>query len=278
MALHPPAEDEETASGKTPSIVTHGTEEDLGFHPTVQELMKAIISDPEINVFFNQIFWQQYKLPGFSKGTNIPSWQLMIILIDHIMTSAPESLWFGCRPHQRNPKLANGYDCWICRFPQRQSQHVVQSILNYWGKGKVSFQFCLLLRVEWRSSSWLVWWRRNASNAKLRQRVQMQAQRKTSWFYIMDDFFNREFRGGIRPVASPDDNSIVANACESAPYQISTAVKNRDFFWMKYQRYSLDFILNMSDLAKKFYGGTVYQAYLSATSYHWWHSPVSGTI
>ena len=90
MALHPPAEDEETASGKTPSIVTHGTEEDLGFHPTVQELMKAIISDPEINVFFNQIFWQQYKLPGFSKGTNIPSWQLMIILIDHIMTSAPE--------------------------------------------------------------------------------------------------------------------------------------------------------------------------------------------
>ena len=90
MALHPPAEDEETASGKTPSIVAHGTEEDLGFHPTVQELLKAIISDPEINVFFNQIFWQQYKLPGFSKGTNIPSWQLMIILIDHIMTSAPE--------------------------------------------------------------------------------------------------------------------------------------------------------------------------------------------
>ena len=94
----------------------------------------------------------------------------------------------------------------------------------------------------------------------------------------MDDFFNREFRDSIRPVASPDDNSIVANACELAPYQISTAVKNRDFFWMKYQRYSLDFILNMSDLAKKFYGGTVYQAYLSATSYHWWHSPVSGTI
>ena len=34
----------------------------------------------------------------------------------------------------------------------------------------------------------------------------------------------------------------------------------------------------MSDLAKQFYGGTVYQGYLSATSYHRWHSPVSGTI
>ena len=34
----------------------------------------------------------------------------------------------------------------------------------------------------------------------------------------------------------------------------------------------------MSDLVKQFYGGTVYQAYPSATSYHWWHSLVSGTI
>jgi len=40
----------------------------------------------------------------------------------------------------------------------------------------------------------------------------------------------------------------------------------------------MDFILNMSDLAKQFYGGSIYQAFLSATSYHRWHSPVSGTI
>ena len=31
-------------------------------------------------------------------------------------------------------------------------------------------------------------------------------------------------------------------------------------------------------MAEKFYGGTVYQAFLSATSYHRWHSPVSGFI
>ncbi|KAJ7388299.1 hypothetical protein OS493_038668 [Desmophyllum pertusum] len=97
----------------------------------------------------------------------------------------------------------------------------------------------------------------------------------------MDDFFTREFRDHpvpIRPVASPNDDYIVANACESAPFQISAAVKKRDFFWIKKQRYSLDFMLNMSDLAKQFHGGTVYQAFLSATSYHRWHSPVSGTI
>ena len=72
MALHPPAEDEETASGETPPVVAHGTEEDLGLHPPVQELLKAIISDPEINMFFHQMFWQQYKIRDTSIGTRIP--------------------------------------------------------------------------------------------------------------------------------------------------------------------------------------------------------------
>lgn len=32
------------------------------------------------------------------------------------------------------------------------------------------------------------------------------------------------------------------------------------------------------DLASQFEGGTVYQAFLSALSYHRWHTPISGTI
>lgn len=32
------------------------------------------------------------------------------------------------------------------------------------------------------------------------------------------------------------------------------------------------------ELATQFVGGTVYQAFLSALSYHRWHAPVSGTI
>ena len=38
MALHPPAEDEETARGENQLAVAHGTEEDLFLHPPVQEL------------------------------------------------------------------------------------------------------------------------------------------------------------------------------------------------------------------------------------------------
>jgi phosphatidylserine decarboxylase len=35
---------------------------------------------------------------------------------------------------------------------------------------------------------------------------------------------------------------------------------------------------HVADLARRFVGGTVYQAFLSAFFYHRWHAPVSGTI
>ena len=37
-------------------------------------------------------------------------------------------------------------------------------------------------------------------------------------------------------------------------------------------------MLARSEECEQFVGGTVYQAFLSATNYHRWHSPVSGTI
>lgn len=52
----------------------------------------------------------------------------------------------------------------------------------------------------------------------------------------------------------------------------------RDKFWVKGQPYSVLDMLSHDALAHDFIGGTIYQAFLSALSYHRWHSPVSGTI
>lgn len=41
-------------------------------------------------------------------------------------------------------------------------------------------------------------------------------------FKSWDDFSTREYRAGVRPVAHPDDDDVIANACESAPYRISS--------------------------------------------------------
>jgi phosphatidylserine decarboxylase len=86
------------------------------------------------------------------------------------------------------------------------------------------------------------------------------------------------FRDGEHPVASPSDDKVIVSACESMPYGISRDVKRHERFWIKSQPYSLADMLADDELVDEFVGGTVYQAFLSATNYHRWHSPVAGKI
>jgi phosphatidylserine decarboxylase len=98
----------------------------------------------------------------------------------------------------------------------------------------------------------------------------------TSW----NHFFTRQFRPGARPVEGADDSKTIVSACEAAPYKIQHNVKLHDRFWIKSQPYSLQemFTAGRRDIAERFVGGSVYQAFLSAFNYHRWHAPVSGVI
>ncbi|HEV7514787.1 MAG TPA: phosphatidylserine decarboxylase family protein [Thermoanaerobaculia bacterium] len=97
-------------------------------------------------------------------------------------------------------------------------------------------------------------------------------------FGSWDNFFTRTFRSGVRPVSGKGDDSVIVNACESAPLQVKTEVSLDARLWLKGQPYSLENMLNFDEHTPLFAGGTVYQAFLSALSFHRWHSPVSGTI
>jgi phosphatidylserine decarboxylase len=97
-------------------------------------------------------------------------------------------------------------------------------------------------------------------------------------FRSWDDFFTRTFRPGVRPLPPSGDDTIIVNACESAPLRVKTGVLLDARFWLKGQPYSLANMLDFDELAPQFAGGTVYQAFLSALSYHRWHSPVSGIV
>lgn len=106
----------------------------------------------------------------------------------------------------------------------------------------------------------------------------------TSW----DDFFVRRFKPGVRPIAVPeggppdpnfpDPTAVIVTSCEATPVRLERNVQARDAFWLKGQPYSILDMLANDELASEFGGGTVYQAFLSALSYHRWHSPVSGTV
>ncbi|MFM0083504.1 phosphatidylserine decarboxylase family protein [Paraburkholderia sediminicola] len=104
---------------------------------------------------------------------------------------------------------------------------------------------------------------------------------KPYWgFSSWNSFFTRHFRSGARPVAEPDNSKVIVSACEASPYNIQHDVKLHDPFWIKSQPYSLQemFTTSQRELAEKFVGGSVYQAFLSAFNYHRWHAPVSGRI
>ena len=108
-------------------------------------------------------------------------------------------------------------------------------------------------------------------------------------FQSWDDFFTRKFRDAVRPIANldgavpdflgeVDSTTVIVNACESRPCFRKENVKLHDTFWLKSQPYSLADMLNGTEKAQPFIGGQVYQAYLSALSYHGWHAPVSGKV
>ncbi|KAL7788275.1 Phophatidylserine decarboxylase domain-containing protein [Trichoderma ceciliae] len=103
----------------------------------------------------------------------------------------------------------------------------------------------------------------------------------THWgFRSWDDFFVRRFRNidQLRPVAFKSEPEWVANSCESKPFALQSNVNEYDSFWLKGQAYSVNEMLYGHEDAEQFVGGTVYQAFLSATSYHRWNSPVSGKV
>jgi phosphatidylserine decarboxylase len=99
-------------------------------------------------------------------------------------------------------------------------------------------------------------------------------------FHSWDDFFTRKLRDGIRPIASPDDDTIICNACESSPFRLARNVSYYDRFWIKAQPYSLQYLLDAAgddnkeldgqntpaegngkekNIAEQFIGGTIYQ-------------------
>lgn len=99
-------------------------------------------------------------------------------------------------------------------------------------------------------------------------------------FSSWNDFFTRRFREGERPVEGAGDDAVIVSPCEAKPYALRRDVKLVDDFWIKSQPYSLRDMLGHAEdaLARRYVGGTVYQAYLNAYSYHRWHAPVGGTV
>ena len=201
----------------------------------------------------------------------------MLLLFNHILTEAPdyEQNDLVGFPMKAILDWPMGTPAGFRVFVDPRVNHQYKKMFDVWTKFLTSSKSTYVLTTAENG-----WFGPSASeampnfNATFKCDPEAPHHGFTSW----DNFFTREFRDCVRPIDFPNDDAIVNSACESTVYHIAHDIKIRDNFWLKEQPYSLVDMLNHDPLAEKFVGGSIYQAFLGATSYHRWHSPVNGKI
>ncbi|EOA81480.1 uncharacterized protein SETTUDRAFT_35314 [Exserohilum turcica Et28A] len=264
-------------------------------HPVLQEFKDLIENNTRIYIFVNSMFEEvPTKKPYNNDPTGhkqVRDYHHMLELFNHILTTAPEwndheySVGVVGTPFNAILDWPMGTPSGFAFFLDPEVNKVIKKVLNAWAEFLASPASAYVLgndKIGWLSDH-------GSHDLELTANVgptsysfdelyECDPTKEHHGYKSWDDFFTRRFREDKRPVASPDDDSVIANACESKPYKVSQNIAQRDRFWIKGQPYSLMDMLAMDPLHEQFIGGTVYQAFLSALSYHRWHSPINGII
>ncbi|HET9876731.1 MAG TPA: phosphatidylserine decarboxylase family protein [Mycobacterium sp.] len=236
----------------------------------ITEFQQLIDTDPVIRMYFNRMITQVPHTKRYRKR-HLESVDQMMRLINEVLTMAPE---FGmATPLAAILDWTMGTPAGFAAFRDPRVNAMLKKILTAWCEflGRPESLYTL-------NDSPSGWKCAAARRAVGIEQCEHDPGDEHWGFTSCNDFFTRGFMDGERPVASPDDDKVIVSACESTPYGISTDIQRHDRFWIKTQPYSLQDMLANDDSVEQFVGGTVYQAFLSATNYHRWHSPVGGKI
>ncbi|MCJ1483060.1 hypothetical protein MMC06_003226 [Schaereria dolodes] len=273
---------------------------DKPFHPIIQELKDLIENNSTIYMLISQMFEQIPNKPPYNDDPTgqpqVRDYHLMLKLFNEIMTRAPEyngSELVGF-PFNAILDWPMGTKAGYAAFLNDKLNIQLGKMLNEWAKFLSSSESCYVL-----SNDPVVGWFGKAAIASMPDFdniFQCDPSARFYGFTSWDDFFTRQLKPNARPVDLADMDDVIVNACESAPFCLANDVKPRDRFWIKSQPYSLQDMLvghlddnfapqfygasmrsNVPD-DSSFHGATVYQAFLSARSYHRWHSPVNGKV
>lgn len=256
--------------------IAEAEERNAPFHPVIEEFRHMIESDPVMFMYFTLMFEQQppFPPPPGSGDVKVKNYHQMLVVINHILTTAPTFNTTGMVGFPINAILDFPMitPAGLAAFAMEKLNAMLRRVLEVWTRFLDSGDSLYVLNDS--PTGWLSPAARKALNL---DDFVTRPDEPFLGFKSWNDFFIREFKPGVRPVANPDDDSVIASACESAPYAIQNAVQEHDTFWLKSQPYSLRQMLNGHHV-ETFVGGTVYQAFLSADKYHRWHSPVTGTV
>jgi phosphatidylserine decarboxylase len=248
--------------------------EHVPLHPVIAEFKELIDRDPVIRMYLNEMISQVPRGRQY-RNRHLQSVQQMLRLINEVLTMAPE---YSADAMVMLPLGAildwtMGTPAGFAAYRDRRVNEMLKKILTAWCEFLSSADSRYVL-----NDSPSGWQGEAAREAIGIEQFQHDPGDKYWGFKSWNDFFTRRLAEGARPVAAPEDDSVIVSACESTPYGLTTDVQLQDQFWLKSQPYSLRDLLANDESAAEFVGGTVYQAFLSAIDYHRWHSPVAGTI
>ncbi|MBF0119712.1 MAG: phosphatidylserine decarboxylase family protein [Desulfobacterales bacterium] len=246
------------------------------FKKSVHELKELIDSDPFVRMYFTQMIDQ---VPSYYKqkpNIYLKSIEQMLYLINDALDKAPvydETDLVGF-PINAILNWTMGVPAGFSIYRNDKVNAVFRKILDEYGSFLNS---PASLSVFNDSPSG---WKSKAAIEKLGMNQYQHDPNDKYWgFKSWNDFFTRKLKPGMRPIAEPENSKVIVSAADSSVYSIQSSVKKVDWFWIKSQPYSLNDMLNNDrTVVDQFVGGDVYQAFLSATKYHRWHSPISGTI
>ncbi|CAG8121052.1 unnamed protein product [Penicillium olsonii] len=278
--------------------VIREVDENAPLHPVLEEFKTLIETNTRVYMLLGSMFNEvpRQKKYGHDPTGNpeIRDYSHFLQVLNHLLTTAPswtdKSHRVGLVGLPINAVLdwPMGTPSGYAAFLDPEINKQIKKILNVWGdflRSPASADVLSASKHGWFGETGLrdltavaKIGRVAATNLKFEDMFECDPSAPNHGFKSWDHFFTREFRDGVRPVAEPENGKVIANACESRPFKTAHHIRARDKFWIKSQPYSVLDMLGHDSLASEFVGGTIYQAFLSALSYHRWHAPVSGKI
>ncbi|KAI9925753.1 hypothetical protein MW887_005559 [Aspergillus wentii] len=284
-------------------IITHVDQNPRDLHPVLVEFQDLIESNTRVYLLISSMFEEIPHKKPYSQdpigNPQIRDYPHLLQVLNHLLTTAPS--WSDDAHRVRQVGLPihavldwpMGTPSGYAAFLDPEVNKMIKKILNAWGEFLRSEESAVVLNDS--ETGWFGNSGREclalvgnvghdngtfdpAAHSPFETLFVCDPSAKYHGFTSWDDFFTRQFKPEVRPVAAPDDSRVIANAYESQPYKVAHDVKGRDRFWVKGQPYSVIDMLAHDSLATHFIGGTVYQAFLSALSYHRWHAPITGRI
>ena len=207
----------------------------LPLDPIIQEFKSAVEKSPTLHMQYSQMFTDVPYKRTPTKKPQVQNYDQMFRLVNYIMLKwAPQYNEYGLVGFPINAILdwSMGTTYGYAAFLDEEANGHWKKVLDKWGEFLISerSRYVLVSDKPWG------WFAEAAMAAMPNFAKEFVCDPKAEHhgFKSWDDFFIRLFRDGVRPIAEGDN--VIANACESHPYDLQYNVKLTDKFWLKEQK------------------------------------------